>query len=323
MALRDLLNPYFYGVLLRNYLYDKGIKKSKKVGVPVISIGNLSVGGTGKTPMVRFLVESLYKNYKIAVISRGYKRKTKGLKLVYSDGKVKLTLEEAGDEPYLLAKCFQRKGIRNAIIIVDEVRFRGAKFAVENFGVNLIILDDGFQHRAMARDLDIVLLKKRDLKDALLPFGRLREPLKNLQRADAIVLSYQDVYPFEVSIRSKPVFKMYRTNWGVYDYSWKKIDIKELLRKEFIVFSGLGDNEQFLLSVKRLGIKIKKFLKFPDHYSYKNASFDKEEFYLTTLKDWVKLGFRQKNIYFLDFDLKVERFKEWVIRQLKNYTCQA
>jgi len=318
MTLKDVINPYLYAVLARNYLYDKGLKKSEKIEVPVISIGNISVGGTGKTSMVRYLIGELYKDYKIAIISRGYKRKSKGLLVVYTKGEVKVTLEEAGDEPYLLAKYFQKKGINNVVIIVDEIRARGARFAVKNYKVNLILLDDGFQHRAIKRNLDIVLLKKKDIKDSLLPFGRLREPITSLKRADALILSYQDVYPFDFSFKDKPVFKMYRTNWKVCNWLWEVLDKEEFLSKEFIAFSGLGDNRQFMLSIKKLGIKIKKFLSFPDHFSYSKLKFNKNINYLTTLKDWIKLK-DKKNVYFLDFDLKIENFNSWFKHKLQTF----
>lgn len=105
----NLVNPYYHLVKLRNFLYDKELLKSYKVDVPVISVGNLSIGGSGKTSLVRFLAENLYDKFRISIISRGYKRKTKGYLVVYHDGKILESAEKTGDEPFLLAKLFEKK----------------------------------------------------------------------------------------------------------------------------------------------------------------------------------------------------------------------
>jgi len=314
----NLLNLYFYLIKLRNFFYDVGILKSYEVGVPCISVGNLSVGGTGKTPLVRAIVEALHSKYKIALISRGYKRKSFGTVLVYKDGNLQVNLEEAGDEAYLLGKYFQKKKILSPVIIVDKNRVRAAKIAINKFECNLILLDDGFQHRKIKRDLDLVLLKKRDIKDELLPFGRLREPISSLKRASALLLSYQEVEPFEFTFGNLPVFKIFRKNWKVLNWQWKEVPLSEFKRKEVVAFCGLGNNEQFFLTLNKLGIKVKKKLSFRDHQSYEGMSFDLSEVYLTTLKDWVKLPLL-KNIFFLDFELEVKGFFEWLLEKIEHF----
>jgi tetraacyldisaccharide 4'-kinase len=178
---------------------------------------------------------------------------------------------------------------------------------VEELKAQLIILDDGFQHRRLKRDLDIVLLKEKDLKDRLLPFGRLREPLSGLKRAHAIVLTYQDLKEWEFKIE-KPTFKLYRKNWRVVSGGGEILDFKD---KSFIAFCGLGDNEQFFKTLERLGIKTEEKLSFPDHYHYEGFKLQKGKLYITTLKDFFKLE-PAENLYYLDFDVEVPGLIDFV-----------
>jgi len=225
-------------------------------------VGNLSAGGTGKTSLVRFLAR-------------------------------RVDVRRAGDEAFLLGRT-----LRGVPVIVCASRFRGGLYAVENLGADLILLDDGFQHRRLHRDVDIVLLKKRDLNDRLLPAGLLREPLNSLRRADALVLSYQETDPFEFSFEDKPVFRMFREFC------------------EVTVFAGLGDNEQFFRTVESLGLKIRRRISLPDHYHYRDFRLRREEIYLTTPKDMVKLP-PHENLYALDFRLRVEGLLEFVIDRIE------
>src|SRR5207248_5588177 len=189
------VNPLssLYGLVTaaRNGLYDRSILKSRKLLRPVISVGNISVGGSGKTPFVIMLGE-LLKQRGIAfdVLSRGYGRETRGTMLVDPSG----TSRQFGDEPLLISR---RLGCS---VILGESRHQAGKLAeAQALGTcpQLHILDDGFQHRSLTRDFDIVLLTEQDLKDRLLPAGRLREPLTSLRRADAIVLT-EEIDPREL-----------------------------------------------------------------------------------------------------------------------------
>jgi tetraacyldisaccharide 4'-kinase len=300
------LNPYFYAVSLRNWLYDRGFLKTCSFSVPILCVGNLSVGGSGKTSLVRFLAQNLAEDYHTAVLSRGYKRNTKGPVVVSYRGEVRTSWKEVGDEAYMLARL-----LKNVSVVVSEDRCLGAKLAVEELKAQLIILDDGFQHRRLKRDLDIVLLKERDLKDRLLPFGRLREPLSGLKRAHAVVLTYQDLKEWEFKIE-KPTFKLYRKNWRVVSGEGEVLDFKD---KSFIAFCGLGDNEQFFKTLERLGIKTEEKLSFPDHYHYEGFKLQKGKFYLTTLKDFFKLE-PAENLYYLDFDVEVPGLMDFVRERL-------
>ncbi|HIP43284.1 MAG TPA: tetraacyldisaccharide 4'-kinase [Aquifex aeolicus] len=286
-------------VSFRNSFYDKNILKSRKLPIPVISVGNLSVGGTGKTSFVIYLA-NLLKDKRVCILSRGYKRKTKGPQIVSEYGNIKLSWEEAGDEAYLLAKF-----LPFASVVVSEDRYKGGIFALEKLSPNVIILDDGFQHRALYRDIDILMIKKEDLRDYLLPAGRLREPIFSINRADIIILTYQEVKPFDF-YTGKPTFKMFREFISLLDPNFEEVPIDILKDKEVIAFSGLGDNGQFAEVLRKLNISVKKFLSYRDHYDYKDFEPKEDEIYLTTPKDLVKLeGY--KNIFALNFKVKVER----------------
>jgi tetraacyldisaccharide 4'-kinase len=168
---------YGAGVGLRNRLYDSGTLRAHQLRGPVISVGSISAGGAGKTPFL-IMVGELLKQRDIAfdVLSRGYGRKSKGVKLVDSAG----SPEDYGDEPLLIAR---KLGVP---VIVGEDRYAAGQFAEQKFGPQTHLLDDGFQHRRLARDFDIALVTQHDLNDALLPSGRLREPLSSLTRASAL-----------------------------------------------------------------------------------------------------------------------------------------
>jgi tetraacyldisaccharide 4'-kinase len=178
--LNPLSSIYGLAVRARNALYDRRGLRARRLDGPVVSVGNLSAGGSGKTPFVMLLGELLQsRGVKFDVLSRGYGRKSRGVLLVDPSG----LPQEFGDEPLLIARRLQ------VPVIVGEDRYEAGRFAEARFGAQLHLLDDGFQHRALARDFDIVLVTPQDASDRLLPAGRLREPLSALGRADAVVLA--------------------------------------------------------------------------------------------------------------------------------------
>ncbi|ADC88713.1 tetraacyldisaccharide 4'-kinase [Thermocrinis albus DSM 14484] len=300
------LNPYAWVVNLRNYLYDKKLLPVCKPKVPVVSVGNLSVGGSGKTSVVRFLAESFSRHLHVVILSRGYRRKSKGTVVVSVRGDVKVSWEEAGDEAYMLAKV-----LPNTSVVVDEDRCRGAAIAVRELKADMLLLDDGFQHRRIHRDIDLLLLKREDVTDRVLPFGRLREPFDNYKRAHAVILAYQELGEWDLDLPAVR-FNMVRENWKVLSTSGEVIDPSGY---EFVAFCGLGDNNQFFRTLDILGIKTKARLSFPDHHHYRDLHLLKDQLYITTLKDAVKFP-PYPNLFYLDFSVRVEGLIEWISRKL-------
>ena len=266
---------YGVGVRARNALYDRGTIQSHRLQGPVISVGNLSVGGSGKTPFTILLGGLLSaRGIQFDVLSRGYGRDTRGVFLVDPNG----SSNKYGDEPLLIARRL------TAPVIVGESRFEAGKFAEQKTGSGLHILDDGFQHRALARDFDIVLVSNSDFKDDFLPTGRLRDPISSLKRADAIVTADEVNLPSEIN---KPIWKIRRG-----------IAIANPPTRP-IVFCGIARPEIFLPQLKAAGIEIVGEMTFRDHHRY--AAQDVQSLlklrdqqnangFITTEKDAINLG---------------------------------
>lgn len=292
------LSLLYGGVMeLRNAFYHLGIFKSRRVACPVISVGNITVGGTGKTPAVQMLVNELLKRGKRPVIiSRGYGRKSKGT-VVVSDGKtVFASAAEAGDEPLMLAH-----NCPGTAVIVDADRVRAAELAIERFQPDVIVLDDGFQHRKIARDVDIVAVRRTQPfgNGFCLPAGPLREPLHHLFRAHLVLVTGDDDAPL-------PNLEKYQLSIVTAHYemidcvsvSGAVLSPDELVGRRALVFCGLGNPHNFLKTVKNIGVNISCFKTFKDHHIFderdiaaiKRAADDEQvELILTTEKDWVKL----------------------------------
>jgi tetraacyldisaccharide 4'-kinase len=264
-------------VRARNALYDRGVLPSRRLERPVVSIGNLSVGGSGKTPFVLLLGE-LLKQRGIAfdVLSRGYGRSTRGVAVVDPGG----TPRDYGDEPLLIARKLQ------APVIVGEERFAAGQLAEERFPSRLHLLDDGFQHRALARDFDIVLVTPEDAHDRLLPAGRLREPLSALARADALVLTSgasEDMFPLE----GKLVWRAHRTI--------APCD----LPAHPLAFCAIARPRNFFIQLRNAGIDLAGEASFRDHHQYTErdvrelmaaAARSEADGFVTTEKDAINLG---------------------------------
>ena len=301
---------FYWGVLFwRNIFYAVGFFLTQKLPVPVISVGNLTVGGTGKTPMVIYLAQELEgMGKKVAIISRGYKRKTTGT-LVVSDGeKIVTSWEEAGDEPYLMAKRLPM-----IAVVVDEARYRGGLHAVQQFNPEVILLDDAFQHRQLERDLDIVLLNSQDVPQAykLLPYGRLREPWFYLRRADIVFWTKVNLARGSsgrsphAAIRSKPlqakvpVFSSRMVADSLLrDSAGNGVQLTQIKGKKVYLFCGIGDPESFRSLIQKAGANIIGFRVFQDHHHYikaevggiiEDAAVLGAEMIITTEKDSFKM----------------------------------
>jgi tetraacyldisaccharide 4'-kinase len=243
----NLLGSIFgAGVQLRNTLYNKGVLRSRRLTGSVVSVGNLSVGGSGKTPFVLLLGELLQaRGVKFDILSRGYGRITKGVMLVDPAG----TSHDFGDEPLLMAR---RLGVP---VIVGEDRYEAGLYAEKTFGPQLHLLDDGFQHRSLARDFDIVLVTPEDTRDHLLPRGRLRESPRSLNRADAIVLTSgasSDSFPLDGKL-------VWRARRGI---------LAKDVPTRPVVFCGIARPKNFLLQLRTAGIEPAAEAFYRDHHAY-------------------------------------------------------
>jgi tetraacyldisaccharide 4'-kinase len=265
------------GVRARNALYDRSIVRANKLQGPVVSVGNLSVGGSGKTPFILVLGELLRaRGVKFDILSRGYGRKTRGVARVDPGG----LPQDFGDEPLLLAKRLE------APVIVGENRYEAGVFAEKQFGPQLHLLDDGFQHRALARDFDIVLVTPEDARDRLLPAGRLREPLSSLSRADAVVLT-SGASPESFSLNGKLVWRVRR---GITPTN---------VPARPVVFCGIARPQNFLLQLRTADIEPGAQALFRDHHAYTERDIhdllklrEQSEAggFVTTEKDAINLG---------------------------------
>jgi tetraacyldisaccharide 4'-kinase len=275
--MNPLATIFGVGVRVKNTFYDRGVFRPQRLQGPVISVGNLSVGGSGKTPFVLTLGELLTaRAIKFDILSRGYGRQTRGVALVDPNG----SPQKFGDEPLLMAR---RLGVP---VMVGERRYEAGVFAEQKFGPQLHLLDDGFQHRALARDFDIVLLTAEDTHDRLLPAGRLREPLTSLRRADAIVFT-NDAPQKSFSLDGKLVWQVQR---GI---------LPGDIPSRPVIFCGIARPRNFLKQLRAAGIEPAAEKFYRDHHAYTEA--DVRELlqlrqrsgaggFVTTEKDAINLG---------------------------------
>lgn len=294
----------FYDLITksRNFLYDRGIFKTVKMPVPVIAVGNITAGGTGKTPFVIALAEFLSQSgYRVAVVTRGYRRQSKGQVIISNGKQILATPSQAGDEPYLIAEK-----LPGTVVIADTDRTAAARTAIDNFRCDVIVADDAFQHRRLGRKLNIVLWDSRTPPEHehLLPFGRLRESWRGLQRADLLVFAKSD----NVIADQKTFLLKYNSRMqfcaapltisGLGDLSGKMVSATDVAGKIVLAFCGLGNHAQFEATVQKLHPAQIIFRRFPDHHKYSAtdlrqllalAEHYRCDFLLTTEKDAVNL----------------------------------
>jgi len=311
----NLLAPatFVYESLLNihHLAYQEKWLHSGKLSYPVISIGNLTVGGTGKTPIIIDLANQLLaQNMKVGILSRGYKRSNSQAITVVSDGQGNFaSIDAAGDEPLMMAQMLPQ-----AIIIVGQDRFMCGQKAINDYDCKTLLLDDGFQHWRLQRDYDIVLLDYNDepWNDNLLPAGRLREPLSALKRANHVVITkIPKVYNAEKIERLKKLVTQRAPNCSIslcqFQPSslhqliagrWTDLSIDKLRDLPVIAFCGLAKAQGFFESVKQLGANVLQQISFSDHHSYSEKDIEmlkqkltelNAEYLITTRKDLVKL----------------------------------
>jgi tetraacyldisaccharide 4'-kinase len=294
--------------------YRRGLFSVSKLAAPVISVGNITAGGTGKTPLVEWVcrtiakipVEESRECKKVCVLTRGYGRLNPATQVLVSDGtKLRATELEGGDEPFLLATNL--KGI--AAVISNPDRRAAGEWAIENLHSEVFVLDDGFQHLRLFRDLDIVVIDATDPwgGGGLLPRGKLRESLSGLSRADCVVITRTEQAEDIGSIReivqriagNVPVFSSRMLTSAFRNLDGEQMDESTLLSQPIGAFCGVGNPKSFFKHLQGEGFKLEFTRAFPDHHQYKQSELDAlvreakakgVKALVTTAKDATKLG---------------------------------
>ncbi|MFO7971237.1 MAG: tetraacyldisaccharide 4'-kinase [Desulfobacterales bacterium] len=342
-----------YGGLirLRETLYKKGVLQSKRLPCPVISIGNLTVGGSGKTPMAIFIAELIQGlGYTVAIISRGYKGQSEKIGGVVCDGRVIcMGPDTAGDEPFMVARR-----LKTVPVVVGKNRFKAGRLAIQEFKPDVLLLDDAFQHLKLHRDLDLVLLNSKEPlgNTYLFPRGTLRETASALSRGDAVILTRSDFgKPPSLGQIKKYVPKtpIFHSSHIPYIYkivagnsvqsrdrkiSSSKYDFDIFKNKKVFAFSGIAGNDDFRRTIESFQCKLENFSEFPDHHQYSKRELDKisrsatdasAEFIFTTEKDYVRIAHKIKwpiDLAIIGIEISFGKndiaFKSFIKRRLKS-----
>lgn len=288
---------------IRNRLYDQNIFKTVTINVPVISVGNITAGGTGKTPFVIALASWLSEaGYLPGIVTRGYRRQSKGQLVVRDRNAILSSPAEAGDEPYLIAA-----NTKQTVVIADADRVAAAQTAVKEYACDIIIADDAFQHRRLGRDVDIVLWDSDNdpAGSAVLPAGRLRESIKGLRRADLLLISRTD----SISTATANYFRKFNAKLLLSALPVKirqisrlsdneELPVSGLKNEAVLAFCGLGNPAQFFSTVEKITTRPAIRKTFPDHYKYSPTDLDQLvrqadkggcRYLITTRKDVVNL----------------------------------
>ncbi|MGB2928479.1 MAG: tetraacyldisaccharide 4'-kinase [Desulfobacterales bacterium] len=323
-----LLKPFLFAisigyggiVKLRETLYKKGLLQSKRLPCPVISIGNITVGGSGKTPMTIYIAEFIqHLGYGVAIISRGYKGEAEKIGGVVCDGRIIcMGPDKAGDEPFMIARR-----LKTVPVIVGQNRFKAGILAIQEFKPDVLLLDDAFQHLKLNRDIDLVLLdsKKPFGNTYLFPRGTLRETVSALLRGDAVILTRSDVGKpaaldqIKSVVPRKPIFHSFHTPYIYKIVTGNSLESPDRLNisskydfdifksKRVFAFSGIASNDDFRRTIKSFKCKLENFSGFPDHHTYSNRELDEivksamdlsVEFIFTTEKDYVRIAHKIK-----------------------------
>jgi tetraacyldisaccharide 4'-kinase len=322
-ALTPLSLAYSLGVRLKNYLYRDGRLKIHDVGAPVISVGNLTTGGTGKTPLVKWLATQMsLSGQRVCVLTRGYGRKSSGRIVVSDYATVLSNVREAGDEPFLLARELQG----HAAVICDANRVAAAEWAVEHLSSECFILDDAFQHQRIKRNFNILTVDATNPwgNGRLLPAGILREPISQLTRADCIVITRAD--DLETTDRVRAEIREQLNNTPVFTSRVKVVQTRSLIdgasvedfdagKTRVAAFCGIGNPDSFFSLLRRNKYDVAYTRAFRDHHQYTQAEVSRfvteansrgAQFILTTAKDAVKLNDLKFDIPCLVVDAEIE-----------------
>ncbi len=319
---------YALVVHIRNYLYDVGFLKSRSFDIPVICIGNLSVGGTGKTPMIELLISLFQHSHSIAVLSRGYKRKSKGFLI----GRAENTVEELGDEPFQIHSKFPK-----VLVAVDANRTRGILELKKRGTPDVILLDDAFQHRKVRPGYAILLTTYSNLytDDWYLPTGNLRDAKKEAKRANAIVVtkcpsSLSQMEQDAIINRIKPT-KNQRIFFSSLAYDLpvrdtKAISWENLRNLRITLVTGIAYPEPLIRWLKNKGL-VFEHLRFGDHHYFTEnelALFKSKECILTTEKDYVRLTGKLENLYYVPVRHRfLNSGQDILTKELSNFMMQG
>lgn len=347
-----LLNPfskiYHFIIFLRNFLYDKKILTSYKSDVPLISIGNLTFGGTGKTPLVSYLTEFFQsQGKKVVIISRGYKgsKSSKNVFLV-SDGQGQIfgNPDECGDEPFLLATW-----LPNTPILISKKRASAVQRAESQFSPDYILLDDGYQHRAVFRDIDILLIDAMDPfgNYRLTPSGTLREPIENLSRADIMLINRAEEDEDLLTLRR--ILRRHNKEAHIFQLGNRITKLVSLVTGDTLgpeeisgmnsyLFCAIGNPHGFSLNVEKLGSHVVGHRYFRDHHRYTGEDLQKisreareagASIIVTTQKDSVRIEkhdeFSSLPLYYAKLELIFYKEEDFLqsLKDLLNQSTQV
>ncbi|WP_299438181.1 tetraacyldisaccharide 4'-kinase [uncultured Aquimarina sp.] len=329
--LRKILLPivpvYYFVTWLRNKLYDLGIKKSISYSFPVIAVGNLSVGGTGKSPMVEYLIRLLNDKVVLATLSRGYKRETKGFQLVQTDS----TAKEVGDEPLQFKTKFP-----NVLVAVDGDRRNGiSRLKTQSPDPDVVLLDDAYQHRKVRAGFYILLTPYYDLycDDIVLPTGNLREPRHGAIRADVIVvtkcpsdLSEETQEKIVKKLKAKPsqalLFATIDYGSDIVSVSGKR-SVETLKDTSFTLVTGIANPKPLIDYYHSLGLNF-THINYPDHHNFTDAELNqlkKHTCIITTEKDYVRLvsNFSEDVLWYQPIEMKFIKNREVFDNNILSY----
>lgn len=349
LLLYPISKIYGWVVAVRNMMFEKGMLKQEEFDIPVVVVGNITMGGAGKTPHTEYLVNALKRDYKIGVLSRGYKRKTKGFVLATPQSHV----DDIGDEPYQIYQKFKSDGV---VVAVCEKRGDGIREMRRlHPELNMIVLDDAFQHRYVKPSLSIVLMEynRPPYEDHLLPFGRLREPMRALKRADVVIVTKcpEDMKPMEARIfkTNLNLFPYQKLLFSSYDYLPLRpvfpddIPVGMATQLDYLTaddsilaVTGVANPRPFVRYLRKFAAKV-RIKRYADHHHFSHSDMTSilhkftnmsgnKKILVTTEKDAVRL---RNNAYFpaelraVAYYIPIEvSFKEYNTRSLREIVEQ-
>lgn len=315
---------WLYGlvVCIRNLMFDVGVLKSRTFPLPVICVGNITVGGTGKTPHTEYLIRLLSKDHQVAVLSRGYKRKSEGYVLATKD----TPMAEIGDEPYQMKQKYPQ-----IHMAVDKDRCHGIEQLMQKTVTpqsDVVILDDAYQHRYVKAGLNILLMDYHRLihLDKLLPAGRLREPMSGSQRADIVIITK---CPRDIKLMDRKGIKrsLNLENWQkIFFTTYKYPDQMEGLGENPLLVTGIASPQQMVYDLQKIVPKF-ELMSFPDHHNFTEQDIDAirtraaGRTILTTEKDATRLH-GLDNVKVIPIEVEFIEGKEKFDKMIKNYVNQ-